>query len=57
MTDTFASLGAIGMIIGFVGLIMLGFFALIMPVSVYNAQKWAKKCYLELEKINKRAGK
>ena len=45
MTEFFGTLGLFG---------FLAFFLLVivMPISVYSAQKWAYKCYKELREIN-----
>lgn len=34
--------------------LILGVLAIIMPWSVYSAQKWAHRCFKELEKMNRR---
>ena len=46
MGDLFGALGLFG---------VLAFFLLVivMPISVYSAQKWAYKCYRELQEINR----
>lgn len=39
---------------GTVAFVVLVWFTLIMPWSVYSAQKWAHRCFKELEEMNKR---
>jgi hypothetical protein len=38
--------------LGIFGILIFLFLAIILPISVYCAQKWAYKCYKELRKIN-----
>lgn len=44
-----AALGSIGILVFVFVLVVLG---IIMPISAYSAQKWAYKCFLELQKLN-----
>ena len=37
---------------GLVGVLAFILLVIIMPISVYAAQKWAYKCYRELERTN-----
>lgn len=39
---------------GFLGIILFIILIVILPISVYAAQKWAYKCFKELEKLNKK---
>jgi hypothetical protein len=38
--------------LGIVGVLVFVFLAIIMPISVYAAQKWAYKCFVELQRLN-----
>lgn len=40
--------------LGFFGIVIFIFLAIILPISVYCAQKWAYKCFKELEKLNQK---
>ena len=40
--------------LGLFGMIIFLLLAIILPISVYAAQKWAYKCYKELEKLNQK---
>lgn len=42
--------GGIGLFLILIFLIL----TLILPISVYAAQKWAYKCFKELEKLNQK---
>lgn len=37
---------------GFLGIVFI-MFILLIPFGIYSAQKWAYKCYIELQKLNK----
>ena len=37
-----------------IGIVILAGFAIVLPFSVYAAQKWAYRSYKELEKINRK---
>ena len=39
-------------LLGLLGIVIFVFLCIILPISVYCAQKWAYKCYLELRKLN-----
>jgi hypothetical protein len=43
--------GGIGTL-GAVFLCIFVFLSIILPISVYAAQKWAYKCFLELRRLN-----
>ena len=47
ITDAFGVFGILGVAI----FILL---AIILPISVYSAQKWAYKCFKELEALNQK---
>lgn len=40
--------------LGVFGILILLLLAIILPISVYAAQKWAYKCFKELEKLNQK---
>jgi hypothetical protein len=46
-------LGALGLF-GFLGILIFLFLAIILPISVYSAQKWAYKWFKELEILNEK---
>ncbi|HOE44053.1 MAG TPA: hypothetical protein PLB25_20840 [Rhodoferax sp.] len=40
--------------LGIFGILIFIFLVIILPISVYAAQKWAYKCFKELEKLNEK---
>ena len=40
--------------LGLFGILVFLLLAIILPISVYAAQKWAYKCFKELEKLNQK---
>jgi hypothetical protein len=40
--------------LGLIGILIFIFLGIILPISVYAAQKWAYKCFRELEKLNEK---
>lgn len=46
-------MGGLGLF-GLFGILIFLLLAIILPISVYAAQKWAYKCFKELEKINQK---
>jgi len=37
---------------GIFGTLIMGILTLVIPISIYAAQKWAYRCYVELKKTN-----
>jgi hypothetical protein len=50
MDEVMRALGSLGIL----GILVFIFLGIILPISVYAAQKWAYKCYRELEELNQR---
>lgn len=40
--------------LGVFGILVFFFLVIVLPICVYTAQKWAYKCFRELEKVNKK---
>jgi len=38
---------------GIIGSLIFLFLIIVIPISIYSAQKWAYKCYRELQKTNR----
>ncbi len=38
--------------LGIIGIVILIIFIVLIPISIYSAQKYAYKCFKELQKIN-----
>ena len=50
MESIIEGIGALGV----VALLVLGLLTILLPLSVYSAQKYAYKCFVELKGVNER---
>ena len=50
------AIGLFGLLggLGTIGIMIFIFLVIVMPICIYAAQKWAYKCFKELQAINKK---